>query len=182
MLTAALPPLPTPSDIRPVTSPLLTPSEALFHACLENLTQYACHIQAKPRLAEVLQHEDLIGFQRICHRHIDFLIHRRQDWMPMIGIEFEDGSADKAARKDRDRQLAMEVLYAAGIPVLRVHAREMNQVEPLMHRFSAAWQQRLEILAAAPTPRDAFLPLENRSTMPLNASPSSSPFFSACAG
>ncbi|MBE2283260.1 MAG: DUF2726 domain-containing protein [Prosthecobacter sp.] len=170
MLTAALPPLPTPSAVRAITSPLLTPNEALFHACLENLTQYACHIQAKPRLAEVLQHEDLIGFQRICHRHIDFLVYRRQDWMPMIAIEFEDSSAEKAARKDRDRNLAIEVLSAAGIPILRVHSREIQQMETLMHKFSAAWQHRLEILASTSTPQDSYFPLEDRSTVPLNAS------------
>lgn len=170
MLTASLPPPPTPTAIRPITCPLLTPNEALFHACLENLTQYACHIQAKPRLAEVLQHEDLIGFQRICQRHIDFLIYRRQDWMPMIAIEFEDASADKVTRKDRDRHLAAEVLAAAGIPILRVHAREINQMETLMHKFSTAWQRRLDILSATPTPQDSYFPLEDRSTVPLNAS------------
>ena len=159
------------SDPRPVGSTLLTPSEALFHACLENMTQYACHIQAKPRLAEVLNHEDLIGFQKICHRHIDFLIYRRQDWMPMIAIEFEESSPDQMPRKERDRMLVVEVLLAAGIPVLRILSGEINQMETLIHKFSSAWQRRLEILSATPAPLDVFFPVEHAPTVPLNQQP-----------
>lgn len=159
------------SDPRPVASTLLSPSEALFHACLENMTQYACHILAKPRLAEVLQHEDLIGFQKICQRHIDFMIYRRQDWMPMISIEFEDASPEKNSRKERDRLLVVEVLLAVGIPILRIHSREITQMETLMHKFSSAWQRRLEILAATPAPLDTFFPMEHAPTVPLNQQP-----------
>jgi hypothetical protein len=37
--------------------PLLTPTEARFHACLVQITQDRCRIQIKPRLADVFEHE-----------------------------------------------------------------------------------------------------------------------------
>ena len=137
-------------DLKPSTLPLLTPAESLFHACLESLTSHRCHIQCKPRLANVLQHESIAGFLKLCQRHIDFLICRKEDWLPMLAIEFDedDGSAD--SRKSRDRLLVNDVLLATGVPLLQVHARELNQVETLVHKLTAAWLQRSVALAAKP--------------------------------
>ena len=147
-------------DLKPSTLPLLTPAESLFHACLESLTSQRCHIQCKPRLANVLQHESIAGFLKLCQRHIDFLICRKEDWQPMLAIEFDedDGGADRLQRKMRDRLLVNDVLLATGVPLLQVHARELNQVETLVHKLSAAWQQRVAALAAEPPPTPAIDP------------------------
>jgi hypothetical protein len=133
-------------------SPLLTSAEALFHACLENLTAQRCPIQCKPRLFEVLQGENVAGFLKICQRHIDFLIYRKEDWLPMVAIEFEDDSPGKAGRKVRDRQLVNDIFLTVGIPLLRVHAKEINQIDTLVHKLSAAWQQRTAGLESMPPP------------------------------
>ncbi len=141
-------------DLKPSTLPLLTPAESLFHACLESLTSHRCHIQCKPRLANVLQHESIAGFLKLCQRHIDFLICRKEDWLPMLAIEFDDddGSADRLQRKMRDRLLVNDVLLATGVPLLRIHAKELSQMETLIHKLSAAWQERVTALAADPPP------------------------------
>jgi hypothetical protein len=149
------PPATTPLS-PPVSSatpcPLLTAAEALFQACLENLTAQRCHVQCKPRLSEILQDENIAGFLKICQRHIDFVIYRKEDWLPMVAIEFEDDSPAKASRKPRDRQLVNDIFVTMGIPLLHVHSKEINQIETLIHKLSAAWQQRNTTLAALPPP------------------------------
>ncbi|WP_395745925.1 DUF2726 domain-containing protein [Prosthecobacter sp.] len=142
----------SPSDFPPIPCPLLTSDESLFHACLENLTAQRCHIQCKPRLSEILQDENVAGFLKICQRHIDFLIYRKEDWLPMVAIEFEDDSPGKTGRKLRDRQLVHDIFLAQGIPLLQVHARDINQIDTLVHKLTAAWQQRNTHLATLPPP------------------------------
>ncbi|WP_395747747.1 DUF2726 domain-containing protein [Prosthecobacter sp.] len=142
----------SPPEKSPHPSPLLTSAEALFYACLDNLTAQRCHIQCKPRLSEILQDENVAGFLKICQRHIDFVISRKEDWLPMVAIEFEDDSPAKASRKPRDRQLVNDIFLTVGIPLLRVHMKEINQIETLLHKLSAAWTQRVATLGTQPPP------------------------------
>lgn len=132
--------------------PLLTPSESLFHACLENLSCQRCHIQCKPRLADLLHHENLAGFHKICQRHIDFLIYRKEDWQPMLAIEFEDENAGRHTSRLRDRTLVNDVLHSTGIPLLLVQAKEIHHMETLVRKLTIAWQERSVALAATPPP------------------------------
>ncbi len=148
----------SPSDSPPTPFPLLTSAEALFHACLENLTAQRCHIQCKPRLSEVLQDENVAGFLKICQRHIDFVIYRKEDWLPMVAIEFEDDSPSKASRKLRDRQLVSDIFLTVGIPLLQVHSKEIGQIDTLVHKLSAAWEKRYATLKAMPPPAQEPLP------------------------
>jgi hypothetical protein len=141
-----------PRDSRPSTRPLITADEALFHACLDNLSHQRCHIQCKPRLLDVLQHESLAGFLKICQRHIDFLIYRKGDWQPMVAIEFDDDTPAKSSRKERDRQLVTDVFLSLRVPLLRIHVREIDQIEALMHKLTTAWMQRLATLETMPQP------------------------------
>lgn len=150
-------PLSSP-EASPTPYPLLSSDEALFHACLENLTAQRCHIQCKPRLFEVLHAENVAGFLKICQRHIDFMIYRKGDWLPMVAIEFEDGSAGKASRKARDRQLVKDIFLSFGIPLLQVQAKEINQMETLVHKLSNAWQQRNANLEILPPPSEECAP------------------------
>lgn len=158
----------SPSKSSPTPSPLLSSAESLFHACLENITAKRCHIQCKPRLSEVLQDENVAGFLKICQRHIDFLISRKEDWLPMVAIEFEDDSPDKAGRKARDRQLVHDIFLTVGIPLMQVHSKDILQIDTLVHKLSAAWQQRNGNLETMPPP--AKEPTPAPQTAPLAAS------------
>lgn len=162
----------SPAETSPTPYPLLTSDEALFHACLENLTSQRCHIQCKPRLFEVLHHENVAGFLKICQRHIDFLIYRKGDWLPMVAIEFEDGSPGKATRKIRDRQLVNDIFSTFGIPVVQVHSKEIIEIDPLVNKLSTAWQQRNANLAIMPPPSEECAPSPPTTTL-LSASSSS---------
>ena len=148
----------SPSDLPSTLCPLLNPAEALFHSCLENLTSQHCHIQCKPRLLEVLQDDNVAGFLKICQRHVDFMVYRKQDWLPMVAIEFEDDSQGKAGRKTRDRQLVTDIFLTVGIPMLQIHSRAILQIDTLVHKLSTAWQQRNANLETMPPPAQEPMP------------------------
>jgi hypothetical protein len=125
---------------------------------LENLSCQRCHIQCKPRLTDLLHHENLAGFHKICQRHIDFLIYRKEDWQPMLAIEFEDENAGRPTSRLRDRTLVNDVLHATGIPLLLVQAKEIHHMEILVRKLTTAWQERVAALAAEPPPTPAIDP------------------------
>lgn len=130
---------------------LLTPSEARFHTCLSQLSGDRCRIQVKPRLADVFQHAkgDVAAFNKISQKHIDFLICRNDDWMPMLGIELDDDSHNRKDRKERD--MFVNTLFAStGLPLLRIHIREIEQVERMVEKLTRGWFQRWEQLEARP--------------------------------
>lgn len=129
--------------------PLLTPTEARFHACLVQISGNRCHIQVKPRLADVFKAVSGIGaFQKISQKHVDFLICRHGDWMPMLGIEVDDASHDTAERRQRD-QFVNELFAATHVPLLRLPVQEISQVEKLVAKLSHAWQHRWKLLEAS---------------------------------
>ena len=174
---SANPPLSSP-DISPTPYLLLSSDEALFHACLENITAQRCHIQCKPRLLEILHAENVAGFLKICQRHIDFLIYRKGDWLPMVAIEFEDDSPGKASRKVRDRRLVGEIFSSFGIPLLQINAKDINQIDTLVHKLSNAWLQRNANLEILPPPSEECAP-HPPTTKLLGATSSFSPNSSA---
>ena len=120
---------------------LLTHAEARFHECLDAISQNRCHILCKPRLADVFQHEDRTGFNKVSQKHVDFLICRKEDWMPMLGIELDDPSHE--TRKRRDRDIFVNSLFASvGLPLVRIHVSEVDQVEKLVGNLTQAWHHR----------------------------------------
>ncbi|MEZ5387413.1 MAG: DUF2726 domain-containing protein [Prosthecobacter sp.] len=125
---------------------LLTPTEARFHECLLQITDSRCRIQVKPRLADVFQHENVNGaFQKISQKHVDFLICRNDDWMPMLGIEVDDDSHQRADRKERD-QFVNNLFASTGVPLLRLPVRELDHLEKLVSELTKAWHRRWKTL------------------------------------
>lgn len=125
---------------------LLTPTEARFHSCLLQITQERCRIQIKPRLADVFEHEKVNGaFQMISQKHVDFLVCRNEDWMPMLGIELDDSSHanPKRHKQDEDKN---DIFAAIGLPLLRLPLDEMNEHEEIVRQLSDGWHQRWHIL------------------------------------
>lgn len=134
-------------DHRYTPKPLLTPSEATFHSLLSSMSQNRCQILCKPRLADVFQHHDLTGFNKVSQKHIDFLICRNDDWMPMLGIELDDDSHERKERKTRD--MFVNSLFASvGLPLIRIHVREIDQIETLVQNLTRAWHHRWALLEA----------------------------------
>ena len=138
---------------------LLTPTEAQFHACLESISGARCRIVCKPRLADFIQHHSGIGsFAKISQRHVDFLICRTEDWMPMVGIELDQHLPDQPMRSHRNEVVA--ALFAkVGIPLLQIHVSELFEVEKLTGKLSMAWQRRALGLTSALPARRTQLPV-----------------------
>jgi hypothetical protein len=130
--------------------PLLTPTEARFHACLLQITQNRCLMQAKPRLADVFQSVSGQGaFQKISQKHVDFLICRTHDWMPMLGIEVDDASHNTPDRRQRD-SFVNNLFASTGVPLLRLPVHEIDHVEQLVTKLTHAWQHRWTLLETSP--------------------------------
>ena len=55
---------------------------------------------------------------RIARKHVDFLLCEPQSLTPLLGIELDDSSHSRAARKQRDA-FVDQVFAAAGLPLLR---------------------------------------------------------------
>lgn len=137
--------------------PLLTATEARFHACLDLLTHGRCRIQVKPRLADIFDHEkgDLRGFNKISQKHVDFLICRNDDWAPMMGIELDDHTHETKRVKERD--MFVNALFAStGVPLLRIHVSEIDQLEQLVHKLNKAWDHRRQTLPASLRPTNCI--------------------------
>lgn len=135
-------------DWRYQAKPLLTATEASFHSLLVSLSDGRCHILCKPRLADFLQHLDGPGaFQKISQKHVDFLVCRPGDWMPMLGIELDDASHNRKEVKARD-MFVNAVFAQTGIPLVRIHVAEVERMDLLVEKLSQAWVHRWERLAA----------------------------------
>ena len=129
-------------DLTFTAKPLLTPSESRLLESLDQLTRGRCRIMAKPRLADFIQHHDGIGgFNTISQKHVDFLICRHEDCLPMIAIELDDPSHRAKDRQKRD-QFVNAVFAQIGLPLLRIDVTELEQVERMVSRLSDAWTQR----------------------------------------
>ena len=132
--------------------PLLTPTEASFHGVLESLSDGRCHILCKPRLADFLNHgNDGVAFNKISQKHVDFLVCRPGDWMPMLGIELDDHTHNRKEVKQRD-MLVNAIFAQVGIPLLRIHVSEVEKLEQLVEKLSLAWTSRWKRLETSGRP------------------------------
>ena len=159
------------------STPLFTPTEQDFFACLQGLTQGRCLIFAKVNLADIIKPlSGKIGDRnQIDKKHVDFLICRQEDGMPMIGIELDDSS-----HNDRDRfkgdMIKNDAFAACGLPLLRLPVAEMHQLEKLVTELSHAWHHRSALLEAVPEPvrlpllMPALAPV-SKPALPLNSAP-----------
>jgi hypothetical protein len=132
--------------------PLLTATEARFHACLFQITQGRCHIQVKPRLADYFEaKKGRWAFQKISQKHVDFLICRNEDWMPMLGIELDDPSHDDPERFERDI-FVNELFASTCVPLLRLPVDELDHLEKLVAKLTEAWHHRWALLETGQPP------------------------------
>jgi hypothetical protein len=110
-----------------VVESLLTPAEQLFYRNLDLAINGRLQILCKVRLADLLQvssndsKERHRLFRKIAAKHIDFLLVEPGKLEPILAIELDDASHDRANRKQRDRFLD-ELFGIVEFPLLRVRA------------------------------------------------------------
>lgn len=136
--------------------PLLSGPESQLHAYLNSLVGTHCHIVCKPRLADFIQHHDgLGGFNRISQKHVDFLVCRKEDWMPMLAIELEDPAHSGPDRHSRDTFIN-DLFSYIGIPLVRLHVTELSLMDQFVRQLEAAWNRRCVSLSLRATPHMAY--------------------------
>ena len=86
---------------------------------------------------------------RICRKHVDFLLVRVSNLVPLAGIELDDSSHARAARQKRDAFVA-DVFRPCCLPLLNVPAQASYSVAVLQACLAVA-------LCAAPESGDTQL-------------------------
>jgi hypothetical protein len=79
----------------------------------------------------------LLALNKISQKHADFLICRPDDWMPMLAIELDDASHERAAVKQRD-MLMNAIFTQVSNPLVRIHVSEVQRLEALVQKLSQA--------------------------------------------
>jgi len=135
---------------------LLTDNEARFFSLLHELSQGRCQLFAKVNLADIATPvTGSIGDRnKIDKKHVDFLVCRNEDWMPMLAIELDDSSHDSKKRQKAD-SVKNDIFAAIGLPLLRLPLDEIDQHEELIRQLSDAWHQRWHILETGLPPPKA---------------------------
>jgi Protein of unknown function (DUF2726) len=108
-------------------SSLLTPAERLFAETLEMVVAGKWRISYKVRVADILEvssvdsHERQRLFRRLAGKHIDFLLTCPDTFEPIVAVELDDSSHERAERKERD-QFLDELFEIARLPLVRIAA------------------------------------------------------------
>ncbi len=135
----------TPLAGRYELKPVLTPTEVQFFQQLQRLAAGRCTILVKPRIADFAQHFGANTFQSIAQKHVDFLICRNEDMVPVFAIELDDWTHRYQRVKERD--IFVNNLFAAiSLPLLRLPVRESGALEALVDKLSHAWFRGLEFI------------------------------------
>lgn len=76
------------------------------------------------------------AWNRINQKHVDFLLVRKMDFAPLVGIELDDKSHDAEDRRERDR--FVDRVFASGnLPLLHVSAATTYNVAELRAKVDA---------------------------------------------
>jgi len=105
---------------------LLTPGEMAFNRVLDRCLPPGCRVMMKVRLADVItvprgSDESQSWWAKIKQKHCDFVLVDTDSLQPILVIELNDKSHDRADRKARDAFLE-QAFDVAGLPLLWVKA------------------------------------------------------------
>jgi hypothetical protein len=135
-----------------VRDDFLSPAEASFYHVLQSMLGERLTICPKVSLAElffVAQGEAHQTYQnKIDRKRIDFLLCQPQTLKPVLAIELDDSSHQRADRQERDA-FVEQVFAAAKLPLVRVPVRAAYDTRELASLFQAAMQPP----AATPAPK-----------------------------
>lgn len=123
---------------------LFTAAERSFLGVLEVIDLGHLSIASKVRLADVFdvtkgysRSRWQSAFNRISAKHVDFLLLQKSDGKPVLGIELDDQSHQRAERKERD-PFVDHVFESAGLPLLRIKAQATYNPSLIVEQIEAA--------------------------------------------
>ena len=122
---------------------LLTPAERSFLGVLETVLPVGVRVFAKVRLEDVfgvksgLNRGERQGARnRISRKHVDFLLVRSNDLVPLSGIELDDSSHDEPDRQQRDA-FVDELFKSSALPLLHVPAQRSYSPSDIRAKVNA---------------------------------------------
>jgi hypothetical protein len=123
----------------------LSAAELNFFRALEKAVDGDFYIFPKVRIGDLLcvieGTENARGwFARIAQKHVDFVLAEREKVVPVLAVELDDSSHERADRQARD-EFVDSALGAAGLPILRVKVLQEYPVKEL----AAAIRERVGI-------------------------------------
>lgn len=137
----------------------LSRAELTFFTVLKRELHAEWYLVAKVNLADLFfvrqPHRNQAARNRIDRKHVDFVICEVRTMRPLLAIELDDASHERADRIARD-QFVDQVFEAAGLPLLHVKFAWAYQPEVLMH----AIRQKLGMVVCGATPVAAIAVLD----------------------
>ena len=120
---------------------LLTKAERKFFDVLHAVASRQCHLFAMVRLADLIYipkgtEKRQSHFNRIQSKHIDFVLCNKTELKPILAIELDDSSHQRADRKKRDEFLN-KALEQAGLPLLRIPVRSGYDPQEIKQKIQA---------------------------------------------
>jgi Protein of unknown function (DUF2726) len=113
---------------------LMTAAERDFLAVLEPLVRSVCHISIKVRLADLFEIRPERGrqsaFNKVAHRHVDFLLTGHETSRILCGILLDDRSRRRPGRPGRD-SFVDQLFASQRIPLFRVPGARLHDTEAL---------------------------------------------------
>ena len=118
------------SDVYFLRKTLFTPAERSFLGVLEPALPPGTRVFGKVRLEDVFgvksgldRGKRQAARNRINRKHVDFLLVRASDLIPLAGIELDDSSHEEEERQQRDI-FVDSVFASAGLPLLHMPAQK----------------------------------------------------------
>ncbi len=131
----------------------LSPAEASFYQVLHSIVTDHLLICPKVGLADIFfvtrPHENAAFRNKIDRKHVDFLLCDPKTLKPLMGIELDDSSHQRASRVTRD-EFVDEVFAVAHLPLLRIPVRQGYDTRATTAQLKATWQSRSQPAAAPP--------------------------------
>jgi hypothetical protein len=169
-----------------VRDDFLSPAELSFYHVLRAAVGDWAVVCSKVSLADLFyarsgSHKVNTSYtNRIARKHVDFLVCDPQSMKPLLGIELDDSSHSRTARKRRDDFVDL-VFAAAGLPLLRQTVQPTYNVRGLsstLRSLASKDQQIAAQMSPRPTlqgPLAASPPEAESVGQPVEASPQASP-------
>jgi hypothetical protein len=164
-------PEPEPSFPYHLRDDFLSPAEISFYHILRNVAGEGATICPKVSLDDLFYaktgdwKENQRWRNKINRRHVDFLVCDPQTMRPILGVELDDASHQRAERRKRDR-LVDQVFSAAGLPLARVPAQAQYNTSELRAYLQQTMTRAKRPSSSAPEDRPAQATSETLSATP----------------
>lgn len=131
------------ADVFYLRKSLFSPAERSFLGVLDSNLPAGTRVFGKVRLEDIFgvkagleRGERQAARNRISRKHVDFLLVRSSDLVPVAGIELDDSSHDDADRQERD-QFVDSVFSSAGLPLLHITAQKAYSSADIRAKLAA---------------------------------------------